>query len=147
MSSASFENPPDDELRRIYAEVRTIAVVGISSDPDKASYMVPEYLQSMGYDIIPVNPRGGTILGETVVTSLSGVGRDIDVVQVFRPGSEAPGIAREATRTGASVFWMQPGVISDEAALIARDGGMTVAMDICMMHTHLRLGLGHREEM
>lgn len=146
MTEHPFENPSDEQLRRLYGEIRTIAVVGASSDPDKASYMVPEYLQSWGYDIVPVNPHGGEILGVPVARSLQDVPKPVDVVQVFRPSREVPAIARDAAAIGARVLWMQPGVVSPEGAGLAQSLGLTVAMDICMMHTHLLLGLGYRDD-
>lgn len=145
MNGSPFRNPSDDELRRIYARIRTIAVVGASRNSDKAAYVVPEYLQSWGYRIIPVNPHGGEMLGEGVVESLQEVDVPVDVVQVFRPAAEVPAIALEAAAIGAGILWMQPGIVSREGAELARDFGMTVAMDICMMKTHRRLGLGHRD--
>ena len=144
MTETTFENPPEQELRRIYADTRTIAVVGASADPEKAAHTVPEYLQSMGYRIVPVNPRGGEVLGERVYESLADVDVPVDVVEVFRPPREVPEIARNAVAIGASVLWMQPGIVSQEAAALAQDEGMTVAMDICMRATHLLLGLGPR---
>ncbi len=146
MTEATFENPPEDDLRRIYAETETIAVVGASANPDKASNSVPAYLQSMGYRIIPVNPSGGEILGEKVYASLAEVDVPIDVVDVFRPPREVPGIATEAADAGAKVLWMQPGIVSEEGAAVAESRGLTVAMDICMRATHLLLGLGPRAE-
>ena len=138
--AAEFENPDPDELRRIYADAETIAVVGASADPDKASHSVPEYLQSMGYRIVPVNPRGGEVLGEKVYGSLG----EVDVVEVFRPPREVPAIAREAAAIGADVLWMQPGIVSEDGAAVGKDLGLTVVMDICMRATHLLLGLGPR---
>ena len=141
---SGFENPSADELASIYADTKTIAVVGASTDPDKAAHTVPEYLQSMGYTIVPVSPRGGEILGEKVYATLTDVDVPVDVVEVFRPPSEVPAIARDAATVGAKVLWMQPGIVSEEAAAIGRDRGLTVAMDICMRATHLLLGLGPR---
>ena len=123
---------------------RRFAVVGASSDPDKASHTVPEYLQSMGYHIVPVSPRGGEILGERVYPSLQDVDVPVDVVEVFRPPREVPSIARDAADIGAGVLWMQPGIVSEEGAAIGKDLGLTVVMDICMRATHLLLGLGPR---
>lgn len=141
----AFENPSPDQLRQIYRDVKTIAVVGASGDPDKASHTVPEYLQSMGYHIVPVNPRGGEVLGEQVFTSLAEVDVPIDVVEVFRPPREVPQIARDAAAIGANILWTQPGIVSEEGAGVGRDLGLTVVMDICMRATHLLLGLGPRE--
>jgi predicted CoA-binding protein len=132
-------NPADDQLIEIYRSTRTIAVVGASSDPAKAGHRIPAYLQSNGYRIIPVNPSGGEIFGETVVASLGAITESIDVVDVFRPAEEAPGIAREAVRLGARVLWLQEGISSDEAAAIASEAGITVVMDLCMGATHRRL--------
>jgi predicted CoA-binding protein len=135
-------NPSDDELKQIYADTKTIAVIGASNDPKKAGHNIPAYLQTQGYKIIPVNPKGGEIFGEQVRTSLADVDEPIDVVDVFRPSEETPEIAREAVAAGAKVLWLQTGIQSDEAEKIARDGGLTVVMNTCMGATHRRLGLG-----
>jgi len=134
--------PSDEELRRIYAETKTIAVVGASSDPSKPSHTVPRYLQSQGYRIVPVTPRGGELLGEPAYPSLSEVDVPIDVVDVFRPAEEVPGIAGEAVERGAKVLWTQTGIESETGAEIARSGGLVVVMGICMGQTHARLSLG-----
>ena len=135
-------NPTDDELKQIYADTKTIAVVGASNDPKKAGHNIPAYLQTQGYKIIPVNPKGGEMFGETVRASLADIDEPIDVVDVFRPSEETPQIAREAVAAGAKVLWLQTGIQSDEAEKIARDGGLTVVMNTCMGATHRRLGLG-----
>lgn len=134
--------PPDDVLRQIYAETKTIAVVGASADESKAGHRIPRYLQSQGYRIIPVSPRGGEILGERVYASLDEVEVPIDAVDVFRPAEEAPDIARAAVGAGAKVLWLQTGVQSGEAGRIAEEGGLRVVMNTCMGATHGRLGLG-----
>ncbi len=131
--------PTDEELRAIYADTQTIAVVGASSDPTKPAHSIPAYLQSQGYRIIPVSPKGGKLFGEKVATSLAEVTDNLDVVDVFRPAAEAPGVAREAAEKGAKVLWLQAGVSSDEAAEIARGAGLQVVMDMCMGETHRRL--------
>lgn len=135
-------NISDDDLRRIYAETKTIAVVGASADESKPSNSIPHYLQSQGYRIVPVSPKGGEILGEKVFTSLSEVDVPVDVVDVFRPAEETPGIARDAVAIGAKVLWLQSGISSEEAAQIARESGLVAVMDRCMGATHGRLGLG-----
>ncbi len=132
--------PSDAELRRIYAQTKTIAVVGASGDEGKSANIIPSYLQSQGFRILPVNPRGGEILGERVYESLSSVDVPVDVVDVFRPAEEAPEIAREAVRVGAKVLWLQAGIRSEEAGRIAQEGGLAVVMDLCMGQTHARLG-------
>ena len=132
----------DEALRTIYDQTETIAAVGASSDPDKPGHTIPRYLQSQGYRIIPVSPKGGELFGERVYPSLPDVDVPVDVVDVFRPSEETPGIAREAAALGAKVLWLQSGITSDEAEQIARDAGMTFVDDRCMGATHGRLGLG-----
>ena len=135
-------NPSDDELKQIYADTKTIAVVGASGDESKPGHRIPRYLQSQGFRIIPVSPKGGEMFGEPVRTSLADIDEPIDVVDVFRPSDETPQIAREAVAAGAKVLWLQTGIQSEEAEQIARDGGLTVVMNTCMGATHRRLGLG-----
>ena len=131
-----------EQLLRIYAETKTIAVVGASADPSKPAHQIPRYLQRQGYRILPVNPRGGELLGEAVASSLAEVDRPVDVVDVFRPAEEAPGIAREAIAIGAKVLWLQLGIESEEAKRLAEAAGLTVIMNRCMGETHGELGLG-----
>jgi predicted CoA-binding protein len=131
--------PTDDEFRAIYADTKTIAVVGASSDPDKPAHSIPAYLQEQGFRILPVSPKGGELFGEQVATSLSEIDEPVDVVDVFRPAEETPGVAREAVAAGAKILWLQAGISSDEAAEIAREGGLQVVMDACMGATHERL--------
>lgn len=129
----------DDQLADIYRSTRTIAVVGASTDESKAAHRIPAYLQSRGFRIIPVNPGSEEVLGEQAVGSLTEIAGPVDVVDVFRPSEEAPDIAREAVAVGAKVLWLQEGIESEEAAEIARDGGLAVVMDTCMGATHRRL--------
>ena len=131
-----------EQLAGIYATTRTIAVVGASGDPAKAAHQVPRYLQRQGYRILPVNPRGGELLGEAVARSLPEVEGPVDVVDVFRPAVEAPQIARQAVQVGAKVLWLQLGISSEEARRVAEAAGLTVVMDRCMGETHRHLGLG-----
>jgi predicted CoA-binding protein len=136
----------DDALRQkllpIFDATRTIAVVGASGDITKASFRIPKYLQSQGYQIRPVNPHGGLILGEPVARSLAEVEGPVDVVDVFRPADEAPQIARDAVAIGAKVLWLQAGIESEEARQVAEAAGLTVVMNRCMGTTHGELGLG-----
>jgi uncharacterized protein len=128
-----------EQLRSIYADTRTIAVVGASADPEKAANRIPRYLQTKGYRILPVNPRGGELYGERVYTSLTEIDIPVDVVDVFRPAEEAPEIARQAVSIGARVLWLQLGIESEEARQIAEAAGMTVVMNRCMGATHIEL--------
>ena len=121
---------------RILRESRTIAVVGLSADPDKPSHEVAAYLQSRGYRIVPVNPKGGTILGEAVWPDLASIPFPVDVVDVFRPPAACPEVARQAVAIGARFLWLQLGIVSEEAARIAREGGLGVVMDRCMLIEH-----------
>ena len=129
-------------LRQIYADTETIAVVGASADPAKPSHNIPRYLQSQGFRIIPVSPKGGEILGERVRTSLSEIDEPVDVVDVFRPPREGVGIAEEAAKIGAKVLWFQPGTSSPEAAAAGDREGLLVVAEGCMGVLHGQLGLG-----
>jgi predicted CoA-binding protein len=133
--------PGDPELRSILGSAKTIAIVGLSSDPEKYSYEVGAYLQGHGYRIIPVNPNETEVLGEKVYPSLLEVPDVIDAVDVFRKAEETPEIAREAVRVGAKVLWLQNDIVNDEARQIAEDAGLDVVMGVCMMSTHRRLGV------
>jgi uncharacterized protein len=134
-----------DELRRIYEDSATIAVVGASAHEGKHSNEVPQYLQDVGYTIIPVNPRGGEMFGQHVYASLGDIQDPIDIVDVFRPPEEAEDVARAAIASGAKVLWFQPGTHSDEAAEVAADAGMIVVVDRCIRGTHRELEIGVRE--
>jgi predicted CoA-binding protein len=131
-----------EELRKIYEDTKTIAVVGASDNEGKAAHTIPRYLQREGFRIIPVNPKGGEILGETVYTSLGEIDETVDVVDVFRPSEETPDVARQAVDAGAKVLWLQEGIESEEAERIATEGGLKVVMDRCMGQTHYQLKLG-----
>ena len=128
------------ERLRILTENRSIAMVGLSADPMRPSHFAAIYMQSEGYDIIPVNPRyaGETILGETVYATLDEIPRHVDIVDVFRRAEELPAIARDAAAIGAKVLWMQLGVVNEEAARMAREAGLEVVMDRCVKIEHAR---------
>jgi predicted CoA-binding protein len=131
-----------DELRTIYEEAKTIAVVGASGDETKAAHTIPRYLQRQGFRIIPVNPKGGEVLSEKVYERLTDIGEPVDVVDVFRPSEETPDVARDAVKIGAKVLWLQEGIESEEAERIAAEGGLKVVMNRCMGETHYQLRLG-----
>ena len=134
--------PSHEDLLRIYAQPKTIAVVGASDTVGKPGHDIPLYLQSQGYRIVPVNPRGGEIFGERAFPSLREIDVPIDVVDVFRPPEEAAAVAREAIAIGAKVLWFQQGTDSDEAVALAEGAGLTVITKRCMGVTHGLLGLG-----
>jgi len=130
------------ELLRVYQVGRPIGVVGASDNPAKAAHRVPAYLQSQGYRIIPVNPRGGEIFGEPVARSLTEIDEPVDVVDVFRPPAEAEDVARAAIAVGLKVLWFQPGTHTEQAVQLGREAGLEVIFGICMGATHGFLGLG-----
>lgn len=134
-------NPPDPELKRLLTEATTIAMVGASSNPEKASYGIMQKLQKAGYRVIPVNPRETEILGEPSYPSLIDVPERIDIVDVFRRPEDAPSIADDAVTIGARALWLQAGIVSEDAAARAEAAGLTVVMDICIGATHSLLGV------
>jgi hypothetical protein len=133
----------DDQIKRILETSHTIAVVGLSSNPDKTSYGVAEYLKRQGYRIIPVNPAADQILGEKAYSDLASIPDKVDIVQVFRRPEDVPPIVDEAIQIGAKVVWMQEGIRHDAAAQKARAAGLQVVMDMCMRNTHRSL-IGER---
>lgn len=131
----------DEDLRRIFREVRTVAMVGASPSWNRPSHFVFKYLQAKGYRVIPVNPAaaGGEIEGERVFASLSAVPDRVDLVDIFRNSEAAGPITDEAIAKGAKVVWMQLTVRNDEAAERARAAGLTVVMDRCLKIEYGRL--------
>jgi len=129
-------NPSDQELRQLLADATVIAMVGASSDPDKASNGIMRKLQHVGYRVIPVNPTETEILGERSYPSLLDVPERIDIVDVFRRAEDTPGIADDAVTIGAKALWLQTGIVNEEAAERAAKGGLTVVMDACIGATH-----------
>jgi predicted CoA-binding protein len=134
-------NPSDSELKKILTETHTIAMVGASNNPDRASYGIMKNLQSVGYRVIPVNPRETEVLGEKAYGSLAEIPVPVDVVDVFRRPEDTPAIADEAVQIGAKTLWLQQGIVSEDAAQRAKAGGLQVVMDACISATHSMLGL------
>jgi len=126
------------KIQQVLLSARTIAVVGLSNNPLRASYFVGFYLQRHGYRVIPVNPRESQILGEKSFASLTEVPVPVDVVNVFRAPEALPGIAAEAVAIKARCLWCQFGVINEEGARIAEKGDLTVVMDRCIKVEHAR---------
>jgi predicted CoA-binding protein len=141
MTSSEAYAPGDEELRSILNSAKTIALVGLSSNPERYSFEVASYLRAQGYRVIPVNPHETEVLGETAYPSLFDVVEGIDVVNVFRRPEETPEIARQAVAVRAKVLWLQSGIVNDEARRIAEVGGLQVVMGLCIMTTHRRLGV------
>lgn len=136
-----YRDPDDRELRALLGSARSIAIVGLSPNPERSSHEVAEYLHAKGYRIIPVNPSVAEVLGERSYGSLLEIPSTVhvDVVDVFRRSEAAPEIARQAVRIGAGALWLQEGVWSEDAYRIASDAGLDVVMGLCMKHTKKRL--------
>jgi uncharacterized protein len=138
-ASGPVLHPSDQQLKELLQKAHTIAVVGLSSSRIRASYGVSQYMQSAGYRIIPVNPNEQEVLGEKSYARLEDVPEKIDVVDVFRRSEFVPEIVEAAIRVGARAIWMQEGVVNETAAQRARDAGLFVVMDACILREHRRL--------
>jgi predicted CoA-binding protein len=121
--------PPTQEIIDILKKAKTIAVVGLSPNPERISHGVSKYLQFCGYRIIPINPVAEEVLGERSYPDLLSVPEPVDIVDVFRRPSEVMTVTEEAIKIGAPVIWFQDGVINEEAASKAREAGLIVVMD------------------
>ncbi|MBW2004064.1 MAG: CoA-binding protein [Deltaproteobacteria bacterium] len=128
---------------KILKEYRTVAIVGLSPDPNRPSHRVAKYLINHGYKVIPVNPDAQEILGTRSYADVSSIPEPIEIVDIFRRSQEVMPIVDEAIKTGAKVVWMQEGVINEEAALRAKDAGLLVVMNKCMFKEHKRLNTEH----
>lgn len=137
----SHHNPPDDVLRQILVDARTIAIVGASANPEKPSHGIMKRLLAAGYHVIPVNPNETEILGQRAYRSLRDLEGPVDIVDVFRRADDAPAIADDAVAVHAKVLWLQLGVVSEPAAQRAETAGLTVVMDRCIGQTHLALNV------
>jgi predicted CoA-binding protein len=135
---ARYQDP--DTIRTLLETARTIAMVGLSADRQKASYFVASYLRYEGYRVIPVNPRGGEILGERVYPDLRSIPVKVDLVDVFRPASECAALVEQAITIGAGAFWTQLRIIDFDAAEKALGAGLKVVMDKCVKMEHGRYG-------
>jgi predicted CoA-binding protein len=137
-------NPTDEELAQLLRTARRIAVVGLSPDPDRPSNSVSQYLQSVGYEIIPVNGKhaGTEILGVSVVAKVTDIPGKVDIVNLFRRSVDVPRPVDEAIAAGAGSIWMQLGIYNMEAATRADAAGLTVIMDRCIAVDHRRLVRG-----
>jgi predicted CoA-binding protein len=133
-------NPPDESVRRVLADMRRVAVVGLSARPDRASYGVTRFLVGRGLEVVGVNPAlQEDVLGLPIVAELDDVPGPVDVVDVFRRSDAVPGIVDQAIAIGARAIWLQEGVVHEEAAARARAAGLTVIQDRCLYKEWLRL--------
>ncbi|WP_431922579.1 CoA-binding protein [Amycolatopsis tucumanensis] len=121
-----------DLAEEVLKAANTIAVVGLSRDPAKAAHSVPAAMQAAGFRVIPVHPSADELLGEKVYRSLADIPEPVDIVDVFRPAREAPGVAEQAVAIGAKTLWLQQGIVSAEARRIAESGGLTYVEDRCI---------------
>lgn len=126
-------------VQDILKKSRVVAVVGLSPKPHRDSHEVARYLQDNGYRIIPVYPRGESILGEKVYPDLKSIPDEVDVVDIFRKSQDVPPVVEEAIAIGAKAVWMQLGIVHEEAAARAREAGLGVVMDRCMLVEHQNL--------
>jgi hypothetical protein len=125
-------------IQRLLRTARTIAIVGLSTDPQRASWFVASYLKKAGYRVIPVNPKASEIVGEKAYPDLASVPGPIDIVDVFRPAAECLEVARQAVAVKAGALWIQLRLVNVEAAELAARAGLTVVMDRCLKMEHGR---------
>jgi uncharacterized protein len=131
-----MQNPSNEEISKILEQAKTIAVVGLSDNPERTSYQISKIMQETGYRIIPINPTVDEVLGEKSYSSLLEVNEQIDIINIFRRPEYLPSLAKEAAQTNCKVFWAQQGIVNQEAYeyLIAKD--FTVIMDLCIKVAH-----------
>ena len=129
-------NPSREEIGQILKKAKRVAVIGLSDNPSRTSYMVSKAMQDNGYEIIPVNPSVTEVLGEKAVASLKDIQGHVDIVNIFRRSEFLPEIAREFVEIDADVFWAQQGVENEEAYQFLKERGYTVIMDRCIKVEH-----------
>ena len=132
----SVEVPSRDEIGKILKKAKRIAVVGLSDNPERTSYMVSKAMQDAGYEIIPVNPKADEILGVKAVPSLKDIEGHVDIVNVFRRSEFLMDVAKEFVEIDADIFWAQLGLVNEEAYKFLKDKGYTVIMDRCIKVEH-----------
>jgi predicted CoA-binding protein len=132
----AIENPTREEIGKILKKAKRIAVVGLSDNPERTSYMVSKAMKDAGYDIIPVNPKADEVFGIPAVDTLKDIDGHVDIVNVFRRSEFLPSIAKEFDEIDADVFWAQLGVQNEEAYQFLKERGYTVIMDRCIKVEH-----------
>ncbi len=134
-----MDQPSDDEILSILTSAKSIAIVGLSTKPQRPSYRVARFLKEVGYEIYPVNPRIEEALGEKAYPTLEDLPVEIDVVDIFRASDKVLPVVESAIAVGAKVIWMQEGIVNEAAARRARGAGLKVVMDRCTMKEYRRL--------
>lgn len=127
----------NSNIKELLENAKTIAVVGLSPNPDRPSYRVSRYMQEHGYKIIPVNPNIKEVLGAKAYQSLKDIPEKVDIVDVFRRSEDIPPIADEAIAIKAKALWMQEGIVNESAAIKAESAGLKVIMNRCIMVAHI----------
>ena len=128
----------DEEIKDIFA-LKKIAVVGMSRHPIKASHFVPKYLSEQGFDITPVNPTANEILGKKCYPAVSSIQQAIDVIDIFRPSDQVLSVIQDAIKKKPKVIWLQEGIHNEEAENLAREHGIDIVFNRCMLAEHQRL--------
>lgn len=139
MSPLVVKNPPDVEIKEILSQNKTVAVIGMSKNPEKEAYSIPQYLKNKGYKVIPVNPSADEILGEKAYKKLGDVPGPIDIVDVFRPSEDVPNYVDDVISKKPNVFWLQLGIENTTAEEKVASAGIKVVFNKCMMAEHKRL--------
>ncbi len=132
----TWKNPSNQTIATLLQNAKTIAVVGLSDNPERTSYQISKAMQDAGYKIIPVNPMVEEALGEKSYTSLTEIEESIDIINVFRRSEFLPDIAKEALQTNSNIFWAQQGVMNEEAYNLLKENDFTVIMDLCIKVAH-----------
>lgn len=135
----TVRNPSDHEIKEILSENKTIAVIGMSKNPEKDAYTIPQYLKNKGYRVIPVNPTADQILGEKAYKTLGDVPGIVDIVDVFRPGEDVPNYVDDVIAKRPKVFWLQLGIENTPAEEKVSSAGIKVVFNKCIMQEHKRL--------
>jgi predicted CoA-binding protein len=133
------QNATQQEISDILKRYKTVAVIGMSKNPEKDAYRIPEYLMKNGYQIIPVNPSADEILGQKSYKRLADVPGDIDIVDVFRPSEDVPNYLQDAIQKKPKVFWEQLGIHNPEAEEKIASAGIKVVYDRCMLQEHQKI--------
>ncbi|WP_187378620.1 CoA-binding protein [Oceanobacillus jeddahense] len=132
----AIENPSNEKLKEILENAKTIAVVGLSANPDRTSYQIAKRMQEEGYKIIPVNPTVDEVLGEKAYNTLAEVKEHIDIINVFRRPEHLPDVAKDAVQTDCKMFWAQQGIVNEEAYNYLKEHDFEVVMDLCIKVIH-----------